>query len=75
MTYIDPFAEPKDVAKRATIEREKARANEFDLVNFYGSRSTYVGSKAALARMAARAGKPMPPEFIEHGVKPGTAEE
>jgi hypothetical protein len=55
---IDPHLPDKHVAKRSQIERDKAKATEFDRVNFFGSRSKYVGSPEALRRLSNKAGKP-----------------
>lgn len=64
MNYIDPHAPDADDRRKAQIQQDKAEATRFDRDVLFDRESTYNGSKADLARMAARAGKPMRKQWL-----------
>ncbi|GAA1751106.1 hypothetical protein GCM10009710_33600 [Aeromicrobium alkaliterrae] len=58
--YVDPHSPDPVVTSRHQVEREKARADDLALQMLFSGRSTYRGTRAALRRLATRAGKPTP---------------
>lgn len=58
--YIDPSSPDDMTGDRQQIKRDKAVADEVARQTLFSGESTYNGSPAALRRMAARAGRPLP---------------
>lgn len=54
--YIDPTKPDEDVAKRSQIERDKARATDFDREVLFSGESFYCGTEDQLRRLRARRG-------------------